>query len=127
MPTWSFADEKTGEFTGQQFSGPDEHLPANLPPGTVAVEGTHDPLTTRYNLQSETVEEFASPQAQRLERERNRERLDNRLAELESRTLRALRELAINPNDGQARQRLIELDQQAAGLRERVRGNNGPP
>lgn len=127
MPTWSFADPATGEFTGGRFAGPDDLLEVNTPAGLLAVLGEHDPLAARVEVSTGEVVPFVSPHAGRLAREAEEDAVQQRLAEIDLRALRSLRELAINPNDHQARERLLEHERQAERLRPRARGNNGTP
>lgn len=125
MPTWSFADARTGEFTGRRFTGMEAHLPANTRKGEIAVSGEHDPLRSRYDLATRLIVPSAAARAKELDADLRRASAQRALTALEERSLRALRELAINPDDAAARERLIELEKQAAPLRAKVRGHNG--
>lgn len=61
MKSWSFADQDTGLFTGRSFSGPESSLPANTPPGTIAVPGMHDPGSARLDLETGEVVDWQPP------------------------------------------------------------------
>lgn len=100
MKTWSFRLAATGEFIGATWQGDPRHLPANTPPGCEAVEGVHEALP--------------DPVAQAREA---RQRALRRIGSLESAQARPLRELAIDPDNVVARERLRELDARIAALR----------
>lgn len=124
MPTWSFADA-SGAFTGRKFTGREERLAANTPAGEVAVLGEHDPMRSRYDASRARVVPYSDPRAARLSDESMRASAAAALEVLDARSQRSLRELAINPNDDAARQRLVELEAQAGPLRARIRSANG--
>jgi hypothetical protein len=88
--TWGFVDDK-GEFTGRHFSGPESDLAANTPPGTKPVEGMMP------------ASRAPSDQA--------------RIEQLESRQWRAVRELALDPNNAAARAKLESINAGIAKLR----------
>jgi len=126
--TWSFYDPATGEFIGRTFAGPDTALAINTPRGMVAFEGDHDHRTMRVNLGTGALERWRDPppsrdhqwQAGQWVRSRvaaRREALAQIVA-LEAQQLRPLRELAVDPDNPIARERLTSLDAQIAELRE---------
>ena len=61
MKTWSFYDERTGLFTGRLFSGADRHLRANTRAGSVAIEGRHDKLTQRVDVDTGEILVYECP------------------------------------------------------------------
>jgi hypothetical protein len=124
VPTWSFAD-LSGRFTGRRFTGQEERLAANTPTGEIPVLGEHDPIGARYEVSSGRVVVYADPRARQLTEESMRASAAAALEVLDGRAQRALREIAINPNDEAARQRLLHIEEQAAPLRERIRRPNG--
>src|SRR5277367_2415396 len=76
MKTVSFYHKDTGIFHGNQFIGTDDATVAlNTPPDHVAIDGHHDPLSKRVNLDAhrqivaieaeiETVQDRAQRQAE---------------------------------------------------------------
>lgn len=62
MTTWSFCDERTGLFVGRSYSGPAAALEANTPTGCLAVEGQHDPLSQRVDVETGEVVDYQPPQ-----------------------------------------------------------------
>jgi hypothetical protein len=60
---WSFYNESTGIISGQHFSATDDgSLSLNTPPGHKAIEGHHDPLSVRVNVETgELVEQPPRP------------------------------------------------------------------
>lgn len=123
MPTWSFADRVTGQFSGRGFTGREDHLQLNTPEGHVAVLGEHDPV--RFRFDGTQVVPFDDPRGGEQKKARTRASHERALQAVDGLSQRALRELAINPNDQQARQRLVELEARAEQLRTVIRGNNG--
>lgn len=59
--TWSFFNELTGEFTGQQFSGPEKYLQSNTPSGTLAIGGQFDRQESRVDITTMEVVAWTPP------------------------------------------------------------------
>lgn len=111
---YSFYDEKTGVFTGRRYSG--KAVKENTPQGLAAIEGTHDRRTHRVDLDTgEVVPYQAPPDAQQ-----QRDRAQARIATLERAQQRPSRELAIDPDNAEARRRIEAIDAEIAQLRTRV-------
>jgi hypothetical protein len=129
MRTWSFYLLETGAFTGRTYSSTDpDTLARNTPPDCVAIEGTFDPRTQRFDSRAGMVEHWrpAPPSddhewidgAWRLSAAAIRRRTLAQIRAIESQQLRPLRELAVDPDNPIARERLTSLDAQIAALRE---------
>lgn len=59
---WSLYDKKTGLFTGQKFGSTDPtQLNVNIPEGLQAVEGDHDHLSCRVDLETGDLVEYQPP------------------------------------------------------------------
>lgn len=116
MNTWSFYDRATGLFAGRIYSGPDDCLGMNTSDGFVAIEGMFDRHTQRFDIERGEVIEDLSLSAGRDQFER-RQRALTHIAELERRQLRPTRELAIDPSNESARERVQAIEAQIAGLR----------
>ncbi len=115
--TVSFADAETGIFTGRVFRGTRRLLALNTPPGCIAVDGRHDPRTSRVDLATGQVVRFEAAPDHEAEARARRRRLKRRIASLEQRELRPLRELMIDPENAEARARLEALEAEIAALR----------
>jgi hypothetical protein len=61
MKAWSFADPQTGMFSGQAFMGTEARLQGNVPPGLIAVEGLHDHLSKRLDVNTGAVVDWQPP------------------------------------------------------------------
>jgi len=116
VSTWHFYDPESGRFIGRSFSGPVSHLEANTPDGSAAIEGNFDADTQRVNLATGEVESFAPEPS--TEGNRDRQIALSRIAALESKQDRALRELALG-YDG-ALDRLADIDHDISTLRARL-------
>lgn len=130
----SFYDETTGLFSGQRFFGPRKYLARNTPPGMGLKDGSYDHLAQRVNIETGEVVEYQPPKPNddhewdgeakrwrlkaevRKHRWRHRQAL-RRIDELERKQHRPHRELALNPDDSDARARLAALDAEIAELR----------
>lgn len=134
MKTVSFYDPQTGLFTGRRFTGPGKYIARNTPDGCVAMEGVFDHLSQRVDLETGEVVDYQPPKPDddhewdehrrqwRLKREirrslRQRAETLRSIEELERKQLRPARELAIDPENAEARQRLTEIEAQIAALR----------
>jgi len=133
--TWSFYDPATGMFTGDLFSGPHDSLAANTPAGKVALQGRFDHLAQRLDVESGLVVSWIPSQpdadhewnptirrwmlaADIARRRYNHDAALEGIDAAERRQLRAMRELALDPNNSEARQRLQQIDQEIAALRD---------
>lgn len=139
MKTFSFYSAQTGEFIRGDLTVPawesDEAIAANTPAGLVAIEGRFSPETHVFDIATGRVlERRASapssehewdeelqrwrPNAAALARRLSRELAIARIAELEAKQPRALREVALGDPD--ARRRLQAIEDEIASLRPRV-------
>lgn len=135
MKTWSFYDPATGRFTGKRFTGNERTLEANRPQGLAAIEGEHDHLS-RHVVDEEVVDwQPQQPDAEhewnadskRWQRRREVIELEERstlaveeIHRLEASQLRPMRELALNPANEDARERLNAIEQQIVMHRARL-------
>lgn len=129
MRAWTFYRLDTGKLVATFASTSDADLPRNTPPGCSAVEGEWNLETHRVDLA--TGQPLAwrpprpsighdwndadgrwqlSPRAQRLA-------AMQRIAELEARQPRAIREAILDPFDNGARERLQAIDTEIMNLR----------
>jgi hypothetical protein len=117
VKVYSFYDPQTGVLTGSTFcASRPEYLEANTPRGLAAVEGEWNPLTHTVDLETSAV--VPSPAAApAVDPDRQRRDTLVKIAQLEARQLRPLRELAIDPHDRQARDRVSAIDAEIAALR----------
>lgn len=117
---WSFYSLADGTFTGRRFttSSP-ELLAANTPEGCAAIAGRHDRQTARVDLETGEVVAYEPPPDAR----RERDRAEARIARLESRQARPIRELFLNPNNAEAKRRLQEIEDEIAALRPRLQSS----
>lgn len=111
---WSFYRLDTGEFTGRQFTGPEEAIDLNTPSGCGAVQGRYEKSTQRVDLQSGLVVQRERPQAE-IEYASWRLRAaaaQAHIRELEQKQARRVRELLAESDP-----MLKELDEQIQALR----------
>lgn len=117
---WSLYRLDTGEFTGRQFSGPENALGINTPSGCGAVQGRYDKYTQRVDVRNGLVVERERPEAE-LEEELRQQRMavvQAHIRELEQRQHRRVREL------------LAESDPMLKGLADQIealRAELSPP
>lgn len=121
IKTWSFYNQETGELSGRTFTGPEKAIAANTPIGLVAIEGSHNHLTMRVQDGAVVKRESQLPEHENL-----RALVLARIAGLESKGLRAMRELALTPNSTKARDVLTAINSQIATLRESIPTDNYP-
>lgn len=115
MSTWSFYSLETGLFTGRVSSA---SKLGKVPDGCGAMVGRYDRLSQRVDLDTgEVVEHRDEALNAARQREARARAARRRIARLEAQQARPLRELAIDPNNAAAKQRLAEIDAQIAELR----------
>jgi hypothetical protein len=131
--TWSFYDA-TGLFVGRTFTGPSENLEMNTPQGHAAMEGVHDHLSRRVDLETGETVDWQPPQpsadhvwnadTKRWQLHQavqdklvRRQAAVGRIAALEALQARPLRELARDPSSAEARKRLAAIEAEIAALR----------
>ena len=138
MRTWSFYHPQSGEFLNSRYrSNIDDHLKINTPDGYVAIEGEFDHLSQRVDVANGTVIDWQPPRptdehewngetkrwqlnSSTLATQRAKEQARSRIQQLDSKSTRALRELALGINGAHERLRAIEDELQA--LRHQVSG-----
>lgn len=100
---WSFYSLETGEFTGRRFSSPFEHE-LKIPEGQGAVEGYHDPASSRVDLETGQVVEWENAKfiAARDAHARVVAAIAERTA-LEREQIRSISELLEEPENAEAR------------------------
>jgi hypothetical protein len=116
VTAYSFYDPKTGALTGATFySSNPAHLALNTPAGLAVVEGEWS--AERYAVDLATGAVVPRRDAPPPDPEKRRRDLLVQIAHLEARQMRPLRELAIDPHDRGARERVTAIDEQIAALR----------
>jgi hypothetical protein len=119
---WSFYRADTGEFTGRVFVGLERTLALNIPAGCKALLGSFDPRSQRVDLATGQVVAYQRPAAE-IEAEQRAVRARSarqRIASLELAQLRPIRELAIDPENAEAKRRLEAIDGEIAALRAEI-------
>jgi hypothetical protein len=120
---WHFYDKNTGAFLGHSFSGPEEFLAANSPANALAIEAAeYDPSLKRLNRDTRQLEDWSPPAVDQEEllRKTRIARARRRIADLESKQARAIREISLG-YDG-AGERLQSIDDEIASLRTDLNG-----
>lgn len=127
---WSFYDPANGRLVGRTYAGPADGLAINTPPGLVAVPGDHNHETHRVTLETGAVEQWREPRptrdhewdstagAWRLSRAAEHRAAREQIAALETKQLRPLRELLVDPSNMPARHRLADIENEIAALRQ---------
>ena len=140
---WSFYNLTTGHFTGRQFScsaHDKKTLRLNTPKGSGAIVGDHDHLSRKVNLTTGNVVNYRPPKPdinhewnrvakrwilnEKVREQRHREKqAQASIEKLERQQLRPIRELMLNPDDADVKQRLADIDSKIQLLRKQVIGN----
>lgn len=147
ISAWSFADAQ-GLFVGRVYAGSDQFLTLNTPEGCTAVEGRHDPLSTRWDAKAQQVVDYQPPapadddlRAWAWDKEARRwvsqptlaalklaqaAAITQALAEEDARSIRPMSELLVALADGQqpaqeAKAALEQIEVRKATLREELR------
>jgi hypothetical protein len=113
---WSFYNPETGEIFKRTFSGSTKLLELNTPAGMVAIEGAFDHRTQRIDVDTKKAVDY-QPGIDAARAETSEQQAQARVAILEAAQSRPLRELAIDPSNATAKQRLAEIDGEIASLR----------
>ncbi len=118
MTTWSFYDLATGLFIGRTRRG---DRVGTVPTGCGYIAGFYDRLSQRVDLDTGQVITYERTQAEIAAARRDRERrvAVHRIAALEMAQQRPMRELALDPANADARQRLAAIDAAIAAARQR--------
>jgi hypothetical protein len=131
---YSVYDPNTGMFTGRTISCSAKWLELNTPQGFATIEGRYDELSQRVDVETGEVIDWQPPQPDDdhewsddrkrwtlkpdvAGRRRKSREARARIAELESDQLRPQREMAIDPSNEEARNRLKDIEQEIADLR----------
>lgn len=129
MKAWTFYRLDSGELVATFASSSDDDLPRNIPPGCGAVPGEWDLETHRVDLASLDVFQWRPPrpslghewnaaaQAWEISAQARRLAALQRIAELEARQPRAIREAILDQFDSAARERLQAIDTEIMKLR----------
>lgn len=136
MKNWSFYNKATGIFTGRRYSAPDDsQLEANTLGNEAPLEGDHDPQRVRVDLASGEPIEYRPPAPSpdhiwfepgrawvlspaALQARTARAKIEH----LEGRQARAVRELALNPDNKTAREVLTTLEAEIELERVKMQG-----
>lgn len=131
---WSFYDPASGMFVGRTFSGHPSMLKANTPAGLLAIEGAHDHLSQRVDLETGEVVDYQPPSpgpdyewfnrrwilsAAAAAREATRRETLSEIAELERRQPRVIREVMLGV-DPEATARLAKIESDIVALRAKL-------
>lgn len=116
---FSFAHADTGLFSSKRFDGSKRLVALNTPPGHVAIEGEYDRRTQRFDPLTGKVVAYQRPQAEvNAERRAARQASARQaIADLELKQLRPIRELMLDQNNAEARQRLQKIEENIAARR----------
>jgi len=138
MRTWHFYDLQTGIFSGRLFSARSEtDLQFNTPEGFGAREGVIDWESQRVDLATGELVDYQPPapdsdhewvpDARRwvlklevADRRARRAAALSQIEALETKQLRSLRELVIDPNNTDAASRLAQIESEIAELRRQL-------
>jgi hypothetical protein len=112
----SFYNAETGEIHKRTFSGPERLLALNTPAGYVAIEGAFDHRTQRIDVDTGKPVDY-QPGIDAVRAERRKQQAEGRVARLEAAQLRPLRELAIDPTNTTAKQRLVDIEAEIESVR----------
>jgi len=136
--SWSFYNATTGEFLPRLFSGSSKLLEQNTPAGHVAIEGQFDPLSQRVDVETGEVVDYQPPQPdddhewrekvvegrprwvkkrEIVAREARAATAQADIDALERKQLRPMRELALDPSNAPARQRVAEIEAEIVAKR----------
>jgi len=138
----SFYDKSTGLFTGRSFSGPHEALALNTAADEGAIVGRFDHLSQRVDLETGQVIDYQPPSPSDdhawhaaskrwvLKREVQEAiaadgKARGAIAKQEQLSLRAIRELLLDPQNKDARARLQSVESAIAAARVAVRPKTG--
>lgn len=132
-------DKLTGIILAR-LNVPAEQLSANIPEGCAAIEGAHDLASNRVDISTGRIVAYQpespgsdyewiadsgrwelSPDV--LMARARRSSAKAQIVNKENALARAMRELALNPGDVSARQRISDIDQEIASLRVQARGD----
>lgn len=135
MKHWHFYDPESGLFSTATFSSNDpDMLDANTPSGMHALEGEFDFLSQRVNPETGEVIDYQPPQPSEehewnadikrwvlkssiIARNQRRVAAKSSIEQLEAKQMRAMRELALDPNNEPAKNRIAAIDAEIADLR----------
>ena len=127
MNAWSFYDPATGLFSKRVLHCSARAVEANTPSGLLVLEGEYDYLSQRVDLETGQVVDYQPPapdddhlwhhDAKRwrlkpevAERRRSQAKARAKILELEASQLRPQRELMMDPENKEARQRLEAIE-----------------
>jgi hypothetical protein len=140
---FSVYDSTTGALVGQDVIGTAANVALNTPEGCAAIEGQHDHLSKRVDLATGEVVDWVPPKPDDTEletyewdtttapkrprwvakptalarKQAKQARVQERMDRLEAKQARPLRELLLDPNNAQARDKLAALEAQLVELR----------
>jgi hypothetical protein len=119
VKTYSFYHRETGRLAKHHVTIDERQLAVNTPADHEPIEGVFDPLRQRVDVATRSVVEWAHPNLAALDEADRVRALHQRAAALEAGQARALRSLALNPDDAAARRVLeaIEREIAASGVR----------
>lgn len=130
MKVWSFYDPTDGLFTGQIIAGGRSALRDNLPDELEAMEGRFDHRRYRIDLATGKVIDYKPPapssehewdETEKIwvlsPKEAQRIAAAEAIRQLEQKQQRPLRELALTPDDAEARRRVEDIDREIAEQR----------
>jgi hypothetical protein len=149
---YSFYDAATGTLLNRRFTGTAEYIPANTPPGHVAIAGQFDHLSQRVDIVTMEVIDWQSPQpadsslktwhwrtdecgaprwvsspTDLARTQQAQEKIKVQIDNLEKTQNRALRELALDGGKQDAKNALRVIEDQMVLLRAEFNAPTLPP
>jgi hypothetical protein len=120
MTTYSFYDPATGEISKRTFSGSARVLGLNTPTGMIPIEGAFDHRTQRIDPETKLPVDYA-PGIAEVTAEKRDSRARAQIEALQTAAIVNLIDLALDPTDLQARQRLVTIRNRITVLRQELR------
>jgi thioredoxin-like negative regulator of GroEL len=117
---YAYYDVTSGLFSARSVLASSKSMAeANAPAGYAAIEGRYDRLTQRVDVATGNVVAYerAAAEIEAEQQAKRAERARHRIEVLERAQHRPMRELAIDPNNAEAKRRLAEIETEIEGLR----------
>jgi len=123
MKTYSAYRLADGIFTGKKLLGgitapTPEFLARNTPKDCALIEGDHDRLTKRVDVETGTVVDYVSPLVEQRRRDNEQRKARAELDDIDRRLVRYLADIAAGELDDEGERRLREMRARKRELRE---------